>query len=90
MLFSLAGALTAECMDWTSSSGRIALSTVIGSWVQYLGAYFYPLWLQSPKLLRECMDCKMTKRSPDSNSQSPSTNMYRSQKSSSSQAKYLW
>ena len=32
----------------------------------------------------------ITKRSPDSSSQSPSTNMYRSQKSSSSQAKYFW
>ena len=33
---------------------------------------------------------KITKRSPDSNSQSPSSNTYRSQKSSSSQAKYSW
>ena len=33
---------------------------------------------------------KITKRSPDSNSQSPSSNTYRSQKSSSSLAEYSW
>ena len=33
MSFSLAGVVTLKCMDWTSSSREIALSTVMGSLV---------------------------------------------------------
>ena len=33
MSFSLAGVVTVKCMDWTSSSREIALSTVVGSWL---------------------------------------------------------
>ena len=40
MSFSLAGVVTVECMDWTSSSREIALSTVIGSWVLKFENYF--------------------------------------------------
>ena len=42
------------------------------------------------KLCNRAIFNKITKRPPDNSSQSPSSNMYRSQKYFSSQARYWW